>query len=88
MLLGGVLRGVGVVVVFLFVVVEVRLGCSFSDVWRGGLQAFHHCCGRILMMMRLRFLLLIPTHIRIRTLIVPREGSEKNRFLGDVVLVD
>lgn len=81
MLLGGLLLEV--------VVVVVRLGCSFSDVWRGGLRVLvFYCCCRILMM-SLRFLVLILTRIRIRTLVVLlRESSEKNRFLGDVVSVD
>ena len=78
MLLDGGLLGIGVVVV-----VVMRLGCSFL----GGLRVFYCCC-RILMMMNLRFLRLSRTHIRIQTRVVPCESSEKNRFLGAVVLLD
>ena len=82
MLLDGGLLGIGVVVV-----VVMRLGCSFLGVSRGGLRVFYCCC-RILMMMNLRFLRLSRTHIRIQTRVVPCERSEKNRFLGAVVLLD
>ena len=73
------------------VVVVVRLDCSFLGVWRGGLQFFafcYCCCCRVLMTMSPRFLTLIPTHIRIQTGVGPCESSEKNRFLGGVVLLD